>query len=68
MSKKNLHVVQRPNGDWVIRRAGSARATSSHATQTEAERKATKIARKEKGQVFIHRTNGRIRDVKSFKN
>lgn len=68
MSKRNLHVVQRPDGAWVIRRAGSSRATSSHRTQSEAERQATKIAKKEKGQVFVHRTNGRIRDVKSFKN
>ena len=68
MSKRNLHVVQRPDGDWVIRRAGSSRATSSHPTQGAAERKAIQIAKKEKGQVFIHRTNGRIRDVKSFKS
>ena len=66
MSKKSLHVVRTAAGKWAVRRAGSARASSTHSTQDAAIRSAKTAARKNKSSVFIHRSNGRIRDVNSY--
>ncbi|MBA5775969.1 DUF2188 domain-containing protein [Stappia sp. F7233] len=65
MSKKGQHVVPHA-GRWSVKKAGSSRATSIHPTQDEAIRAATKIARNQKTGVYIHGTDGRIRERNSF--
>jgi hypothetical protein len=65
--KSHLHVV--PAGtDWNVQRQGAAQPTSTHRTQTAAENAAKQIARREGGEVYVHRPNGQIRDRDSFGN
>jgi hypothetical protein len=65
MQRKGQHVVP-SNGGWAVRKAGSARATSTHATQEEAISAATEIARNQKTELYIHGRDGRIRERNSY--
>jgi hypothetical protein len=65
--KSRRHVVPY-KGKWAVRKAGSKRVSSTHETQREAEQSAKKGARRDGGEVVIHRPNGRIRDSDSFGN
>jgi hypothetical protein len=65
MSKKGQHVVPTGAG-WGVKKAGSTRATSTHATQGEAIAVATRLARTQKTEVYIHGRDGRIRERNSF--
>ena len=48
---------------WAVKRAGSQRASSRHATQRAAVNAAKKVARNQGGgEVVIHRKDGSIRD------
>jgi len=62
---KNKHVV--PHGsEWAVRGEGNGRPTSIHRTQAEAIEAAREIARKQHGELVIHRSDGRIRDRDSY--
>jgi hypothetical protein len=62
---KNRHVV--PHGDsWAVRVEGSARVSSTHDTQQEAIDSAIPGAKRDGGEVVIHRPDGRIRDKDSY--
>jgi len=62
---KRIHVV--PHGaDWAARREGTTRVGSVHGTQAQAEAAARATAIRERGEVVIHRPNGRIRDANSY--
>ena len=64
---KNQHVV--PNRDgWAVKGAGNSKATSVHKTQDRAIDAARDIAMKQKSEVVIHRSDGRIRDKDSYGN
>ncbi|WP_445192636.1 DUF2188 domain-containing protein [Sphingomonas sp. Tas61C01] len=65
MSKKGQHVVPSTAG-WRVRKAGAARASSTHATQQEAIRAATTIARNQRTELYIHGRDGRIRERISY--
>ena len=67
MSKKGQHVVPGISG-WSVKKAGSSRATSVHATQAEAIAAATQIARNQKTELYIHGRDGRIRERNSYGN
>jgi hypothetical protein len=67
MSKKGQHVVPATEG-WSVKKAGSPRATSTHATQSEAITAANRLARTQKTEVYIHGRDGRIRERNSFGN
>ena len=43
MSKKNLYVERRPEGDYAVRRPGSERASAVEPTQSEAIDRAREI-------------------------
>jgi hypothetical protein len=65
IEKKGQHVV--PNkGEWSVKKAGSSRATSIHSTQAEAIKVATKIAQKQKTELYVHGRDGRIRERNSY--
>lgn len=65
MSGKGQHVI--PNsGKWSVMRSGASRVTSTHATQAEAVRVATDIARNQRTELYIHGRDGRIRERSSF--
>ena len=65
MSKKGQHVVPTSSG-WSVKKVGSARATSTHSTQADAIAAATRIARNQKTELYIHGRDGRIRERNSF--
>lgn len=62
-SSNNRHVVPDGNGGWKVVAPGSDRASSTHDTQADAERRAKEIVGNNGGgEVRIHRPNGQIRD------
>jgi uncharacterized protein YdaT len=67
MDRKNVHVTQHQDG-WQVRREGAERASSVHETQHDAVERAREIARDERGEVFIHGEDGKIRDRDSYGN
>ncbi len=57
------HIVRNPGGGWDVKKPGASRASSHHATQTEAEERAKQIlSRDGGGEARIHGRDGRIRD------
>jgi len=62
---KNQHVI--PYQDkWAVRGEGNERLTSVQNTQSEAINIAREIARNQRSDVIIHRTDGRIRERDSY--
>lgn len=64
---KRIHVVPNGNG-WATRREGASGVESRHRTQENAHQHAQSTARREGGEVIIHRPDGRIRDSDSYGN
>lgn len=64
---KRIHVMPHQDG-WAARREGASRVGSVHATQAEAADAARTTALRERGEVVIHRPDGRIRDSNSYGN
>ncbi|HNP08402.1 MAG TPA: DUF2188 domain-containing protein [Cyclobacteriaceae bacterium] len=64
---KSQHVVPR-DGEWVVKRGGSDRATTVVPTQKEAIKIAREIAKNQNAELFIHRRDGQIRERDSFGN
>ncbi|MGB2781435.1 MAG: DUF2188 domain-containing protein [Phycisphaerae bacterium] len=62
---KDQHVVPRDDG-WAVRGEGNTRDTSRHGTQGDAIERAREIAQHQRGEVVIHRPDGRIRDSDSY--
>ncbi|MCH7699598.1 MAG: DUF2188 domain-containing protein [Chloroflexi bacterium] len=63
MARNERHVVPDKDGGWAVRAPNAERASSLHATQSEAEARAKEIlAGDGGGEAVIHRPNGRIRD------
>ena len=67
MTGKNQHVVP-SNNQWAVKGAGNSKATSLHNTQADAAKAAREIAVNQKTEVFIHGTNGQIRERNSYGN
>lgn len=67
MAAKGQHVIP-SGGKWSIREAGSSRASRTFSTQDEAVQVARKIAKDEGAALYIHGTDGRIRDRRSYAN
>jgi len=63
---KRIHVAPHESG-WATRREGASRVGSTH-TQAEATEAARGTALRERGEVVIHRPDGRIRDANSYGN
>lgn len=64
---KAQHVVPR-SGKWGVLSAGASRASSLHTTQDEAIKTARDIARSRGTDLYIHGSDGRIRERSSFGN
>lgn len=56
---KRIHVVPHGSG-WATRREGATRVGSTHSTQADATQAARGTAIRERGEVIIHRPDGRI--------
>jgi hypothetical protein len=65
VSKPGQHVVPK-SGKWSVRKAGASRASGTFTTQKEAVKEATKIAKKQKTEVYVHGRDGRIRERNSY--
>ncbi|MCA3700533.1 MAG: DUF2188 domain-containing protein [Brevundimonas sp.] len=64
---KNQHVV--PNrGGWSVKSAGSSRAAKTFTTQRDAIAHAREVAKRQGSELYIHGTDGRIRDRDSYGN
>ncbi|PJK30653.1 DUF2188 domain-containing protein [Minwuia thermotolerans] len=59
MASKGQHVIP-SGGKWIVRRAGSLRASNTCNTYAEALSKATTIARNQGSGIFVHGKDGRI--------
>jgi len=66
-TKKGQHVVP-SDGGWSVRKAGSSRATRNFNTQKDAIAAATEIARNQGAELYIHGSDGRIRERNSYGN
>ena len=66
MVDSNLHVVTHEADGWAIKREGSNKPLSTHSTQKDAINAALDVAQDDETNVFIHRRDGRIREVKSY--
>ena len=64
--KKNVHVAPHPDGGWQVKKEGTSRASSRHSTQSDAEKKARGMAKREKSELVIHGKDGKIRDKDSY--
>jgi len=64
-NSKRLHVVPRKDG-WAVKREGAKRDSVHTDTQNQAAQRATDTAKREGGEVVIHRPDGTIRDSDSF--
>ena len=66
MAKAARHVVPNPKGGWSVRQSGSSRATKVFGNQADAVRFARDVAKKEASEVFVHRSDGTIRQYDSY--
>lgn len=67
MSRKVQHVVPR-NGKWAVRKEGSDRVSRYFDTQSEAIDVGRDIAQRQRTEVYIHGSDGRIRERNSYGN
>ena len=66
MSKVDRHVVPNSRGGWSVRHSGAARATRTFSTQADAVRFARSIAKKERTTLYVHRSDGTVRQMDTF--
>ena len=59
-------MVPNPRGGWSVQQTGAGRATKVFDTQAEAVKHGRAIAKKEKAEFYIHRSDGTIREKDSY--
>ena len=65
---RNQHVTPHPGGGWQVKAAGGKRATVVTSTQKEATAIATRIAKNQGTELFVHNCQGQIRERNSYGN
>lgn len=65
---KNQHVTPHPDGGWQVKGEGNSRATYRTDTQAEAIELGRGISQNQGSELFIHGTNGQIRERNSYGN
>lgn len=65
MAKKNIHVVPHDK-NWAVRSEGSEKVSKVTTTQKEAIEIAKQQAKNNSGEVFIHGTDGKIRERNTY--
>jgi uncharacterized protein YdaT len=68
MTKKNIHITHRKDGNWAVIGAGDKRASSLNKTQSGAIEKGKPLAQANKSELVIHNRENKIRDKDSFGN
>lgn len=67
MAKKQIHVVKTSDDTWANKKPNAERASSVHKTQKEAIDAAINQAKNQgETEVFIHGTNGKIREKNTY--
>ena len=66
MSKRNQHIVPRPDGRWAVRPAGESRASSTHDTQREAIEQGKSVAKNQRTELLVHGRDGAIRERNTY--
>ena len=66
MAKRDRYHVTKKDGDWWVKKEGAERASGRHDTQSQAIEQGRKLASQEKGQLLIHKANGRIREERTY--
>jgi hypothetical protein len=65
---KGKHVVPSPSGGWSVRTSGASRASKTFDTQAAAIKHGKALAKKEHTELYIHRSDGTIRERNSYGN
>ena len=68
MARKTIHVVPSHAGGWNVRRGGSERASKHFEKQEQAAKYARKVSKDERGELYIHRRDGTVREKDSHDN
>lgn len=63
--RNSQHVVSR-QGSWAVRKGGASRATKLFESQADAITFARGLAKKEHGELYVHRTDGTVRIRDSY--
>lgn len=66
MSKLSKHVVPSTTGGWVVKNAGSGRASKVFTTQVDAVVYARAAAKRAKTELFIHGRDGTIKERNTY--
>jgi hypothetical protein len=64
---ENVWVVPH-EGQWAVRREGSERTSSNHATKAEAEAEGIRLARQDKVELIVQTGDGKIEYRNSYGN
>jgi len=64
----NYHTTPDGNGNWQVKKEGAKRTSGNFDTQKEAMDYGKELAKKTKGEHFIHGRDGRIRERDSYGN
>ena len=67
-TKRSIVVEPRPNGQWARQKDGTRRAASLHDSQADAMQVARRQAERERTELVVKGTDGRIREKHSFGN
>ena len=68
MAQKPAVHIEPGDGGWAVVREGNKRATSTHATQSEAAESGRELARRDGTEFFLHGQDGRIREHHDYRN
>lgn len=63
---KGQHVVPSVRGGWSVRSSGAAKASKTFTTQEAAIQHGRALAQKGGSELYIHRTDGTIRERNSY--
>ncbi|AIF66466.1 DUF2188 domain-containing protein [Terribacillus saccharophilus] len=64
----NYHTTPDGNGNWQVKKEGAKHTSGNFDTQKEAMDYGKELAKKTKGEHFIHGRDGRIRERDSYGN
>lgn len=67
MKNNYMHIVKH-GADWAGMREGANRASFIAPTQAAAVQRAKEMLQQERGELFIHRPNGQLRERYSYGN
>ena len=67
MAQKTAVHIELRDGAWSVVREGNMRATSTHATQSEAAESGRDLARRDGTEFFLHGQDGQIREHRDYR-